>query len=407
MEEKEVKFLEKTLQNQKIVIQELQVELDEERKAAASGAEEALSMILRLQGEKSTQKMESLQYKRMVEEKLRHNEDAMAVMREIIFLKDTEIDALQYQLEVCKSKLLSLCIEGGFPRLNRYIYGKGGHRNLGRKNISLPSIRFEELCTETDDVKCGNFGSIFVDFEKKLTETYEERKYGNLFRSKSSIKEISSVRDGSKSESYNSEDDVSPFKLNRGEIPLLNSQNKWPRRTSSVVLLHSSCIETESVSNPPDIFEIPESLKRTKEYNLDFGNEERAEKSLKKSDLEHVKVSIGCVENEMRKMRESGSVASKKQLELLVEIRDKINALDSHIRQRDGQIEEELVRNQQNQVEASRIPQLRQQRTDQPDDLLMSYYIEVLICPLISISFTGNSHLLLHNASILTTSIRQ
>ncbi|KAJ3698404.1 hypothetical protein LUZ61_002109 [Rhynchospora tenuis] len=378
MAEDEVKLLEKALQNQQITVQRLQEELDEERKAAASGAEEALSMIFRLQEEKSTHKMESLQYKRMVEEKLRLNEEAMAMMRKIIFLKDTEIEALRYQFEVCKSKLLSLCVEGGrFPWLNEYIFGKGEHQYLGRR-ISLPSVRFEELFLDGDDLRQGSVGSIYDDFEKKLTKTSKERKFENLFRSKSSIREISGVIDGSKSDLYDSEGDFSPFRLNRGEISFLTPQKKLPRRTSSVALLHNSCKETEFISNPQDIFEIPESLKRTKEYNLDFKNEERAAKAMIESNLEHVKVSMGYVESEMRMMRESDSVAWKKQLQLLTEIRDKIDALESHIQQKDGPVEEETS-DRQKQVKASCMPQLGQQSTNQTDDLLMSYYIEAML----------------------------
>ncbi|KAJ4763352.1 hypothetical protein LUZ62_073727 [Rhynchospora pubera] len=377
MAEDEVKLLEKTLQIQQITVQRLQEELDEERKAAASGAEEALSMIFRLQEEKSTHKMEFLQYKRMVEEKLRLNEEAMAMMRKIIFLKDTEIEALRYQFEVCKNKLLSLCVEGGhFPWLNGYIFGKGEHQYLGRRNNSLPSIRFEELFLDGDDLKQGSAGFIYDDFEKKLTKTCNERKFENLFRSKSSIKEISGATDGSNL--YDSEDEFSPLRMSHGKISFLTPQKKLPRRTSSVVLLHNSCKETESISNPQDIFDIPESLKRTKEYNLDFGNEETAAKAMIESNLEHVKVSMGFVENEIRMMRESDSVAWKKQLQLLTEIRDKIDALESHIQQKDGPMEEETS-NRQKQVKVNCMPQLGQQSTNQTDDLLMSYYIEAML----------------------------
>ncbi|KAJ1697955.1 hypothetical protein LUZ63_006467 [Rhynchospora breviuscula] len=377
MAEDEVKLLEKALQIQQITVQRLQEELDEERKAAASGAEEALSMIFRLQEEKSTHKMEFFQYKRIVEEKLRLNEEAMAMMRKIIFLKDTEIEALRYQFEVCKNKLLSLCVEEGhFPWLNGYIFGKGEHQNLGRRNNSLPSIRFEELFLDGDDLKQGSAGSIYDDFEKKLTKTCNERKFENLFRSKSSIREISGVTDGSNL--YDSEDDFSPLRMSHGEISFLTPQKKFPRRTSSVVLLHNSCKETESISNPQDIFDIPESLKRTKEYNLDFRNEERAAKAMIESNLEHVKVSMGCVENEIRMMRESDSVAWKKQLQLLTEIHDKIDALESHIQQKDGPMEEETS-NRRKQVKVNCMPQLGQQSTNQTDDLLMSYYIEAML----------------------------
>ncbi|VVB10906.1 unnamed protein product [Arabis nemorensis] len=96
------------LYERKEVIERLQEELNAEREASATSASEALSMIIRLQGEKAELSMEAGQYKRMVEEQMSHAEMSFALLQDIIYQKELEITALEYQVEACKSQLLSL-----------------------------------------------------------------------------------------------------------------------------------------------------------------------------------------------------------------------------------------------------------------------------------------------------------
>ncbi|KAK8962781.1 hypothetical protein KSP40_PGU007676 [Platanthera guangdongensis] len=99
MTEAEVIALKEALINQAQFIRELSDELDEERKAAASGADEALSMIFRLQEGRALQKMEAVQFKRIAEAKMLHTEELLAFLKESILEKDGEISTLKLQLQ--------------------------------------------------------------------------------------------------------------------------------------------------------------------------------------------------------------------------------------------------------------------------------------------------------------------
>ncbi|KAJ3693348.1 hypothetical protein LUZ60_008828 [Juncus effusus] len=349
MAENEVRILEETLETQQIAIKRLQTELDEERKASASGVEEALSMILRLQEEKSVQKMEYLQYKRVIEEKLQHDEESLAILREIIFLKDTEIEALRYQIQGYKRKLLSSCMKdpwlSGFP-------------NLGKKNVSLPAFRLEEICSEFDGLARENFTNNFDGFEKRFFKNYKAGKIENLFRSKSSIKEIFSLDEESSFESCSSV-----------------SLHKSPRRTSSVVMLRNLCAEPGLGGDLQDIFEIPESLERTRKPNPNFVSSERnMENDTMGSNIEKIKLKIGSIENEISEMRGSDLVS----LNLLKEIHNKVNLIQYQIQQKDGEIQEERENQEMQVSEIRRIPS-RQRSRKEYDDFLMSYYIEAML----------------------------
>lgn len=61
-----------------------------ERNAAASTADEAMAMILRLQKEKAEIGMEARQYRQMVEEKSAHDEEEMEILKEIIMRQEME-----------------------------------------------------------------------------------------------------------------------------------------------------------------------------------------------------------------------------------------------------------------------------------------------------------------------------
>lgn len=99
MTEAEVIALKKALIDQAQFIRKPSDELDEERKAAASGADEALSMIFRLQEGRALQKMEAIQFKRIAEAKMLHTEELLAFLKESILEKEGEISTLKLQLQ--------------------------------------------------------------------------------------------------------------------------------------------------------------------------------------------------------------------------------------------------------------------------------------------------------------------
>ncbi|KAJ9557881.1 hypothetical protein OSB04_012495 [Centaurea solstitialis] len=120
---------------QQRLLQKLYNELDVERESAAIAASEALSMILRLQGEKAAVKMEAEQYKRLAEEKMNHAEESMEVFEEIMYQKEMEIAALDYQVQAYRYKLSSL-----------------GYDDLGVNDVRFPETllqRTESLVGET------------------------------------------------------------------------------------------------------------------------------------------------------------------------------------------------------------------------------------------------------------------
>ncbi|CAA0814697.1 Protein of unknown function- DUF593 [Striga hermonthica] len=151
----EMSFLKETLCAQQQLLQKLYSELDAEREASATAASEALNVILRLQGEKAAVKMEAEQYKRLAEEKMCHAEESFAIVEDIIYQKELELAALDYQVQSYRYKLISLgCpdpasspVDLKFPEnlLQRSdsLSGKKNCPSLGRRNSApiLPKLK--------------------------------------------------------------------------------------------------------------------------------------------------------------------------------------------------------------------------------------------------------------------------
>uniref|UniRef100_A0A3Q7IU51 GTD-binding domain-containing protein n=1 Tax=Solanum lycopersicum TaxID=4081 RepID=A0A3Q7IU51_SOLLC len=140
----DVASLKETLCAQQQLLQKLYNELDEEREASSSAASEALSMIVRLQGEKAAVKMEAEQYKRLAEEKMCHAEESLDIFEDLFNQKEMEIAALEYQVQAYRYKLLSTgCADPGvgefkYPdnllQRNETLAGEMNPQALGRRN---------------------------------------------------------------------------------------------------------------------------------------------------------------------------------------------------------------------------------------------------------------------------------
>jgi hypothetical protein len=74
-------------------------ELEEERNAAASAANEAMAMILRLQEEKASIEMEARQYQRIIDEKTAYDLEEMNILKEILLRREKEKHFLEKQVE--------------------------------------------------------------------------------------------------------------------------------------------------------------------------------------------------------------------------------------------------------------------------------------------------------------------
>ena len=77
----------------------LYAELEKERSAAASAADEAMAMILRLQEEKASVEMEARQYQRMIEAKAAYDAEEMEILKEILLRREREKHFLENEVE--------------------------------------------------------------------------------------------------------------------------------------------------------------------------------------------------------------------------------------------------------------------------------------------------------------------
>ncbi|XP_010550886.1 PREDICTED: myosin-binding protein 3-like [Tarenaya hassleriana] len=93
------KKLERALREERTARAALVVELEEERAASATAADEAMAMILRLQADKAYLELEAKQYERMMEEKFAYDEEEMTVLKEILVRREKENHYLEKELE--------------------------------------------------------------------------------------------------------------------------------------------------------------------------------------------------------------------------------------------------------------------------------------------------------------------
>ncbi|CAN1141699.1 Myosin-binding protein 3 [Linum perenne] len=82
-----------------------QLEVEKERMAASSAANEAMAMILRLQNEKSSLEIEANQYRRMAEQNKEYVQQVIQSLQWIIMKHESERMLLEEKLKICKQKL--------------------------------------------------------------------------------------------------------------------------------------------------------------------------------------------------------------------------------------------------------------------------------------------------------------
>uniref|UniRef100_A0A0E0EJR5 GTD-binding domain-containing protein n=1 Tax=Oryza meridionalis TaxID=40149 RepID=A0A0E0EJR5_9ORYZ len=140
----EVAALREALRQQAAAAEELRGELEEERQAAASGADEALAMIVRLQAEKAAERMEAEQFRRVAEERIQHDGDSLAFLKAVVFHQEMEISSLNRRLLAAGDGRAAAV---DLPWLRKL--AKNGVVP-SRRNASLPAARLEELCSVID-----------------------------------------------------------------------------------------------------------------------------------------------------------------------------------------------------------------------------------------------------------------
>ncbi|MCO5576383.1 hypothetical protein L7F22_030193 [Adiantum nelumboides] len=83
----------------------LEIELENERNAAAIATSEAMAIISRLQEEKSAMQLEVAQLQRIAKEKAEYDEHAIALLKEILFKRGAKKHALEKEVELYRERL--------------------------------------------------------------------------------------------------------------------------------------------------------------------------------------------------------------------------------------------------------------------------------------------------------------
>ncbi|KAJ7971365.1 Myosin-binding protein 7 [Quillaja saponaria] len=105
--ENECVALRETVSSQQQSLQDLYAELEEERNASSSAANEAMSMILRLQREKAEIQMEARQFKRFVEEKMAHDQQELLALEDMLYKREQVIQSLTCEVQAYKHRMMS------------------------------------------------------------------------------------------------------------------------------------------------------------------------------------------------------------------------------------------------------------------------------------------------------------
>ncbi|XP_011091435.1 uncharacterized protein LOC105171881 isoform X3 [Sesamum indicum] len=128
-EKSTIRLLEQTLEEERNARAALYVELEKERSAAATAADEAMAMILRLQEEKASIEMEARQYQRMIEEKSVYDAEEMDILKEILLRREKEKHFLEKEVEAYR-----MIVSVGDEQLA----GDGSDKSYARQLFDLP-----------------------------------------------------------------------------------------------------------------------------------------------------------------------------------------------------------------------------------------------------------------------------
>ncbi|KAF8084651.1 hypothetical protein N665_0708s0009 [Sinapis alba] len=308
-----------TMWAQQELLQKISQELDDEREASSSAASEALSMILRLQGEKAALEMETSQYKRMAEEKMCHAETSLTLFEDLIYNKEMEIASLEFQVQAYRYKVLSVgcvdpaVVENKFPE-NLVFFGDISCVNEKRKmkrNLSSP---FDGMSSERRSMLLSDSnGDSSLSPGEDLSVYWEQMR-----RIDEHVREIADTRDAPK-------------------------ESKWPllRRKSMSHALVSQVSNTILKSAKSDVSSIMETMKnpakdalspnlhdifkilRTKESLTVISEEEELEERSVRGEM--------VSSNYERKLSKPPSI-KEEHMSLLKEIREQLNVMQSEMR---------------------------------------------------------------------------
>lgn len=369
-QEGEMAALREALRLQSLAVEMLKVELEEERKAASSGADEALAMILRLQAEKAAERMEAVQFRRVAEERILHDADSMAFLKAVVFSQEMDISSLKNRLlAVCGSNDPYAPASGGdvdvdLPWLRRMA---SNGLSSGR-NASLPAARLEELCSDLGAAGGGEGGDTrpartvsdigeVIRREKEWARSYvSQQAPPQLHRSASHrLRRVPS---------YSAQCGMS--------LPAGNVHDKFeaPESVASHAPPRSSRRSSPEIISEEDEL-ILSSTRRADRDGGKPGNEHAAIAELG-AGIEQIKCSVNNLATELSRMRETSVSKGDAQTRLLSKICAKLDAMSKqHNNGVNGDGDKRNSNREEGSSSSSKGVNLPQ------SELLMNHFIEV------------------------------
>ncbi|XP_076933056.1 myosin-binding protein 7-like [Bidens hawaiensis] len=170
--ENECDVLREMVSNQQRTIEDLISDLEEERYASASAANEAMSMILKLQREKAEIQMEARQFKRFSEEKMAHDQQELMALEELLYRREQSIQSLTCEVQAYKHRMISFGLTES--------EADGEHGYLTRENSVDTNLenQFDFPSYDYPPLKCNNLNEIheYSDNDND-NETVDMEKY--------------------------------------------------------------------------------------------------------------------------------------------------------------------------------------------------------------------------------------
>ncbi|CAN4118734.1 unnamed protein product [Withania somnifera] len=163
--ENECIALREMVSKQQNIIQDLNAELEEERNASSSAANEAMSMILRLQGEKAEVQMEFKQFKRYTEEKTAHDQQEIMALEDLLFNREQTIQSLTCEVQMYKHRMMS------FGLTESEADGETEKGRFSRNNSMSETIngQFEVPPFDYPPLKCTiNENQVYTEFDNDV-----------------------------------------------------------------------------------------------------------------------------------------------------------------------------------------------------------------------------------------------
>ncbi|XP_030457848.2 myosin-binding protein 7-like [Syzygium oleosum] len=145
--ENEIAALREMVSSQQKAIQDLTVELEEERNAASSAASEAMSMILRLQRDKAEIQMDARQFKLFAEERMGHDQQEILALEDLLYKREQAIHSLTCEVQAYRHRMMSYGLtvaEADGEHCRQHADGHGMTENLDCR-FEFPSYEYPPL----------------------------------------------------------------------------------------------------------------------------------------------------------------------------------------------------------------------------------------------------------------------